>query len=268
MSETPTIEKPEIEDLEKDDNVDPASESTEAPKQLARRKKTGSKVEQQNAELQDQKQSEAEAEREREIETARLELDKLEPRTVPVRWMVGKTPEHGGNEKQYSIYVQDKLPWMPRQQFFSLVARTFSQAIKSSGGNVGNMADVFGGEGGSLVERGRRLTERDLTDASQFMALAFELIGYSADFLIDCYVILLSVPRNEREWARMRFSEPWDPDADKWGLKDEHHEQIIQTFIDQNYEEIRRFFVETIPDLGRRIALHEKSKDRASKSDQ
>jgi len=269
MSETPTIEKPETEEPEKGDNIGgPAPEAEEAEAK-PRRKKTTSKVDEQNADLAAQKQAEAEHEREQEIERAREELDKLEPRTVPVRWMVGKTPEHGGNEKQYSIYVQDKLPWMPRQQFFSLVARTFSQAIKASGGNVGGMADVFGSqEGGSLIERGRRLSERDLTDASQFMALAFELIGYSADFLIDCYVILLSVPRSEREWARMRFSEPWEPEADKWGLKDEDHELIIQTFIDQNYEEIRRFFVETIPTLGRRIALHEKSQDRASRSDQ
>ena len=55
------------------------------------------------------------------------------------------------------------------------------------------------------------------------MTLAFELIGYSADFLIDCYVILLDVPRTEREWARMRFSEPWDPDKEKYGLRDEQH---------------------------------------------
>lgn len=256
--QTAELDKPDVMPDEKpDDGAEPVEET---PKR--KRKPSASKVDEQAAEAAEQKQAVAERTREQEIENARKELDKLDPQTKPKRWMIGKAPEHGGTEKQYSIYVQDKLPWMPRQQFFSLVARTFSQAIKASGGNVAGMADVFGDEGGSLMDRGRRLTQRDLTDASQFMTLAFELIGYSADFLIDCYVILLDVPRAEREWARMRFSEPWDPDKEKYGLKDEQHEEIIQTFIDQNYEEIRRFFVVTMPTMGRRIALHEKARDR------
>lgn len=261
-AETAELDKPDVIPADKpepEEGAEPAAEET-TPK--PRRKKAASKVEEQAAEAAEDKKAVDERTREQEIEDARKELDKLDPQTNPVRWMIGKTPEEGGNEKQYSIYVQDKLPWMPRQQFFSLVARTFSQAIKASGGNVAGMGDIFGDEGGSLMDRGRRLTQRDLTDASQFMTLAFELIGYSADFLIDCYVILLDVPRSERDWARMRFSEPWDPKREKYGLKDEQHEEIIQTFIDQNYEEIRRFFVVTLPKMGRRISLHEKATDR------
>jgi hypothetical protein len=268
-AETAELDKPDAIPDEKDqadEALDQASglPPTEAPKPR-RKKPTGSKVDEQAAEAEEQRKAVEERAREQEIEDARKELDKLDPQTKPKRWMIGKTPEEGGTEKQYSIYVQDKLPWMPRQQFFSLVARTFSQAIKASGGNVAGMGDIFGDEsGGSLMDRGRRLTQRDLTDASQFMTLAFELIGYSADFLIDCYVILLDVPRTEREWARMRFSEPWDPKKEKYGLRDEQHEEIIQTFIDQNYEEIRRFFVVTMPAMGRRIALHEKARDRST----
>jgi hypothetical protein len=261
-AETAELDKPDAIPDEKPE-AEGAEPVEEAPKR--RRKPTGSKVEEQAADAEEQQKAVEERTREQEIEDARKELDKLDPQTKPKRWMIGKTPEEGGNEKQYSVYVQDKLPWMPRQQFFSLVARTFSQAIKASGGNVGGMGDIFGDDGGgSLMERGRRLTQRDLTDASQFMTLAFELIGYSADFLIDCYVILLDVPRTEREWARMRFSEPWDPGKEKYGLRDEQHEEIIQTFIDQNYEEIRRFFVVTMPTMGRRIALHEKARDRST----
>lgn len=262
-----TIDKPDVIEGEATEVEPDEPQEETAPKRTGRKPKV-SKAEEQAQDVEAQRAEKAEKEREREIEEAREELDKLEPSNKPVRWMIGKTPEHGGTEKQYSIYVQDKLPWMPRQQFFALVSRTFAQALKASGGNVGGMGDIFGDEGGSLIERGRRLTQRDLTDASQFMALAFELVGYSPDFLIDCYVILLDVPRAERAWAQARFSETWDPEKEKWGLKDEQHEEIIQTFIDQNYEEIRRFFVVTLPAMGRRVALHERSRDRASKSDQ
>jgi hypothetical protein len=260
-----TIDKPDVIEGEASE-VEPEQPVEEEPKR--RRKPATSKVEEQAQDIDEERRKREQQTREKEIEDARAELEKLDPATMPVRWVIGKAPEFGGTEKQYSVYVQDKLPWMPRQQFFALVSRTFAEAIKATGGQVGGMADVFGGDGGSLIERGRRLTQRDLTDASQFMTLAFELMGYSADFLVDCYVILLDVPRAEREWARMRFSEPWNPEAEKYGLKDEDHEKIIQTFIDQNYEEIRRFFVVTLPALGRRVALHEKSRDRESKSDQ
>src|SRR3954471_1707806 len=254
-----TIEKTPVETAPPDD------EQAAAPKQRRAPKAT---VEAQAAQTEQERVQKAQRQREEEMEEARKALDALEPSIAPVRWMIGKTPEFGGNEKQYSIYVQDKLPWMQRQRFFALVSRTFSNALKQSGGDVGGMGDIFGDEGGSLIERGRKLTQRDLTDAAQFMSLAFELVGYSADFLVEVYLILLDVPRAEHEWARMRFSEGWDPEREKWGLKDEDNEKIIQTFIDQNYEEIRRFFVVTLPSMGRRISLHERSKDRESKSDQ
>lgn len=205
------------------------------------------------------------AEREREIEEARAELAKLEPTTEPVRWVIGKPPENGGKETQYSIYIQDKLPWMPRQQFFSLVSRTLAQALKASGESA-SLGDMFSGDLNSLREYGQRLSQRDFTDAAQFMTLLLELIGYSPDFMVDAYLILLDVPRGERGWARIRFSEPWRPEKDQWGLKDEDHEKIITTFIDQNYEEVRSFFVEKLPAIGRRVALHERATPRNEKA--
>jgi hypothetical protein len=250
------------------DKTNEAPTVEEADEQQTKRRRAPKQtVEEQAALVERERVERAERQNEERLEEARKALEALEPASTPVRWMIGKTPEFGGNEKQYSIYVQDKLPWMQRQRFFALVSRTFSQALKQSGGDVGGMGDIFGEEGGSLVERGRKLTQRDLTDASQFMSLAFELVGYSADFLVECYLILLDVPRPEHEWARMRFAEGWDPEREKWGLKDEDNQKIIETFIDQNYEEIRSFFVQTLPALGRRMSLHEKSRDRESKSD-
>lgn len=207
-------------------------------------------------------EEEEERKREEALEKAQKELEALDPQTKAKRWMIGKPPEYGGGERDYAIYVQEKLPWMARQKFFSLVGRTMATAIKASGGDVGGMSDVFGDDGGSLIERGRRLTSRDFSDASSFMALAFELVGYAPNFLSECYCIWLNVPRLDRDWARERFNEPWNPEADDWGLKDEDHEEIINTFIDQNYEEIRRFFAEVLPRMAKRISLHERGVDR------
>lgn len=227
-----------------------------------------SKVEQQARDAAQAEQGEVEKSREEEVAEAREALEALDPTSEPIRWVIGKPPEHGGTTKQFSVYVQDTMPWMPRQRFFALVGATMSKAIRASGGEVANMADVFGGDGGgSLIERGRRLTQRDFADATSFMALAFELVAYSPDFLLDCYCIWLDVQRDERGWAKLRFNERWDPENDQWGLKDDDHEKLCQAFIDQNYEDIRRFFVVTLPALGKRVALHEKSKDRDASKD-
>lgn len=213
-----------------------------------------------------EKREQTEEERQEDIEEAAAELRKLEPIDEPISWTIGQPLEMDGNKDTYSIYLQDKLNWMPRQKFFALVTKTMSNAIKEAGSDASQMAEVFGGEG-SIIERGRRLSQRDFTDAASFFTLAMELVSYSPQFLVDCYVIWLEVPRDERRWARDRFSEPWNPAKGQWGLKDEDHEKLIATFIDQNYEDIRRFFVVTLPGIARRVSLHEKSKDRKSKSD-
>lgn len=200
--------------------------------------------------------------RRREAEEAEAALEALDPSTDARRWVIGKPPQEGGKDTQYSVYIQRPMAWMPRQRFFALLGKTMSQAIRATGGSVGGMSDIFGDEGGSLVERGRRLSQRDFQDASSFFSLAMELIGYSPDFLLESYILWLDVPRTERTWAKTILDMPYCPEEDKWGLREGEHLEIIQTFIDQNYEDIRRFFIETLPDLGRRVALHEKSKIR------
>jgi hypothetical protein len=268
MAAASSIDKTTDETPEQDLVVDEPVSTDAIDKVSKRSTKRGgkSKVEEQAEDVSaaDQAAKNEAEERERDMEEARKQLEALAPSTEPRRWIVGKTPEHGGTEKQYSVYVQDKLAWMPRQSFFALLSRTLSDAIKSSGGTFGGLEDVLGEDAGSLIERGRRFTQRDMTDAIQFISLFLELIGYSDEFMVKAYMIILDVPRGERDWARERFSEAWDPDNGRYGLKDEDHEEIIKTFIDQNYEEVRRFFAVTLPGIGRRVALHERSRDRTA----
>jgi hypothetical protein len=231
-------------------------------------------VEEHNKQTEAEREKREQSEREQQMQQARDELEKLEPSDPEVRWVIGKPPQEGGKETEYSVYVQRKLDWLPKQRFFALVARSMSKAIKSTGGEVGGLSDVFGNEDeASLVERGRRLTQRDFKDAASFFALAMELVAETPDFLVDCYMIWLNVParRGERAWAREVLQQPWRPEEDIWGLKDEDHEKLINTFIDQNYEDIRAFFVEKVPAMGKRVMLHERSKlrkARRSESDQ
>src|SRR5574339_119165 len=100
-------------------------------------------TEKHNAEVQAEWEKEEQERQEKEIEEARADLEKLAPQTGAHRWVIGKGPEHGGNQNDYRVFVQEKLPWIPRGKFFALVSRTMSDAIKVSGGDIGGMADVF-----------------------------------------------------------------------------------------------------------------------------
>jgi hypothetical protein len=140
-----------------------------------------------------------------------------------------------------------------------------AQAIKVTGGSVLGMDDIFGAGGGSLIERGRRLSTQDFADASQFFALAMELVGYNADFLGEFYAIVLEVPYGERPWFKDVIEQPYRPSDDKWGLSEDSGVQMIEIFIDQNYEDIRRFFVEKLPRIAQRAQQREQ--DRKAKSD-
>jgi hypothetical protein len=63
------------------------------------------------------------------------------------------------------------------------------------------------------------------------------------------------------------FEQRWDPDRGLYGLRDEDHEEIIERFIDQNYEELRGFFTRTLPRFAARVAEREKERaDRVSTS--
>jgi hypothetical protein len=135
-----------------------------------------------------------------------------------------------------------------------------SKAIRATGGEVAGMGDVFGEGGGTIRERAARLTQRDFQDASQFAAMAMELSAYVPDLLLECYCIWLQVPTGERPWAKLVFEQPWDPENNKWGLKDEEHRVVIGAFVDQNYEELRGFFTEDLPSIARRVVLNEKAR--------
>jgi hypothetical protein len=209
-------------------------------------------------------------------------LDDLEPGSQPSwldkpvdslvdirRWVIGKPPEEGGKNTEYSVYVQQPLGWMARSRFFSIMTAALSKAIRATGGEVAGMGDIFGEGGGTIRERGQKLMARDWADASQFMAMAMELSAYVPDLLLECYCVWLQVPIGERAWAKLVFEQPWDPEHNKWGLRDEEHRIVIGTFIDQNYEELRGFFTEDLPAMARRVVVNERARvARESESDQ
>lgn len=196
-------------------------------------------------------------------------LDILESKIDPHRWVIGKPPENGGTEDEFSIYYQRPLGYMARMRFFALVSNTIADAIKSGGSINFGGSDIFGQSGGSIRQRAAQLSTEDFADAASFMALAMQLISYAPEFLMDCYIIWLDVPPAERQWAKLVMEQSRDPERNKWGLTEDDGLEMIEIFIDQNYDDIRDFFGVKLPRLVQRVREREQArKARESESAQ
>lgn len=186
-------------------------------------------------------------------------LEILEPKADPRVWIIGKPPEKGGEEDEWSRYVQSPLGYMARMRFFALVSGTVAKAMKEGGGISLSGADFLtAGDSGSLRDRAEQLRSEDFSDAGSFMALALQLMSEAPDFLIDCYAIWLDVPTIERNWFKRVLNQSYDPERNRWGITDDQGFEMVEVFIDQNYKDIREFFSGKLPALAKRVQARER----------
>lgn len=136
-------------------------------------------------------------------------------------------------------YVQAPLKYFRKMEFFGLVGRTIDEAMSGEDGLTVN--SIFGANTPTSVGE---LAASDFGDLDSFLALVAKIANYAPDFLKDCYVIWLDVPKRERVWAREALD----------NLEDEAGLAIIETFIDQNWDSIERFFTERIRSVANRVS--------------
>lgn len=190
------------------------------------------------------------------------QIETLVPHTGSKLWMIGKPPEHGGEEGEWETYTQSKLGFIEMQMFFAICSRALLKAIKEGGeGALSELTGMMGG--GDIRAMSRQLQQQDFNEAANFMSMAFSLISYVPDFLSDCYILWLRVPEHQQYWFRREIKKPYNPDSDQYGLTRTDGREMIERFLDQNYEEIRDFFVSEIPNLAKRVRkLDEETKKK------
>ena len=145
-------------------------------------------------------------------------------------------------------YVQKPLSFVGKIQFLSYVGEVLDKAM--SGANKLQLGSLF-----DVPVRGEVLTAQDFSDAETFVQAVGKLLIYAPDFLSKSYCIWLRIPEYERDWAVQAMEE---------NLSDEDGWDIIETFIDQNWETLQGFFSEKLPSLSKRL----QARYRASQSDQ
>lgn len=186
------------------------------------------------AEDTDQKPMERPQQEEQEKEDV---LDTLIPKAAPREWTIGK-------DEFERKYMQKPLSFVAKMQWFALVGEVLDKAM--SGDNALTIGNLFSGP----TARGTgALSMEDFRDADTFVQAVGKLVAFSPSFLMQSYCIWLNVPTYERDLVQDLMAQP----EAEGGLSDEDGFEIIETFIDQNYEALERFFREKVPQLQKRI---------------
>jgi hypothetical protein len=177
-----------------------------------------------------------EAKKEEEVDV----LDILKPKVSPKEWEVGPPDKEGERRK----YVQAPLSFFAKMEFFSLVGEVIDKAL--SGDDALRIGSLFEGP---QIDASGVFAVSDFSNAEMFFQAVGKLLVYAPDFLEKSYCIWLGVPEIERPWAIAAMREP----VDRGGLSDKDGVEIVEIFIDQNWEAIERFFREEIGSLRSRI---------------
>jgi hypothetical protein len=111
----------------------------------------------------------------------------------------------------------------------------------------------------STPTRGGLFRIEDFRDADMFVQAISKLLSAAPDFLIRSYLIWLNVPDYDRDVVAEMMTLP----PDEGGLSDEQGIEIIEVFLDQNYEALADFFGRRLSQLQARVT--KLNKDRESR---
>lgn len=142
-------------------------------------------------------------------DSVKNELDVLEPPVENRNWTF--TDINGVTQ----TYIQKPLSFFGKVEFFSLVGDTIDSL--SDEGKPLNVTELFGAS----------------ANMDSLIAVVSRVASHAPEALKEAYCIFLSVPRNERVWAKARMDEE---------LTDDQGMEILEIFVDQNADDLRSFF--------------------------
>lgn len=176
-------------------------------------------------------------------------VDVLVPKKEPKQWTIGR----GDYQK---VLVQRPLSFIAKMQWFSLIGEVLDKAMSGDDRlSINNLFSAPQGRGGSL-------TMEDFRDADTFVQAVGKLLVHAPDFLTKSYCIWLAVPDYDREFVKQIMELP----PEEGGLTDDQGMEIIEVFIDQNYEALDSFFREKIVGLANRVQARQKERAESRQS--
>jgi hypothetical protein len=162
-------------------------------------------------------------------------VEVLESSVAPVVYVIPESVPEDADEDfpEQQIYTQKELSFFGKIDFFATMAKAIEQAMKE-GVSISELLDM------PDREEGADFDIEDFAEADAFVKAIMQLVGYSPELLLNLYCVILAVPRSERKETKEVF---------EVYVSDDQGFQIIETFIDQNWDVMVGFFKERITPL-------------------
>jgi hypothetical protein len=157
-----------------------------------------------------------------------------------------------GGEEHIQVYAQKPLSFFGKMELFSLLGSAVDKALKDGDVSVSDLFDR------PQVRDLSSISANEVKEADLFVKAVAKLVEFAPDFLKDLYCVILAIPKGEREYAKMLMEAP----EDEGGLSDDEGIDILNTFIDQNWEAMVDFFGKKIMPLAQKVSS--KAQDTAS----
>lgn len=141
-----------------------------------------------------------------------------------------------GEGENRLVLVQKPLTFFGKIEFFSVVGKAV-QKILIDGGSLSEILDTPDYDPTKPIQS-------QVTDADVFVKALSKIIESAPELLSDLYLVILNVPKNQREYYALRLEE----------LSDDQGMQILDVFIDQNWEVMVSFFTEKMLPLFKKIS--------------
>lgn len=134
------------------------------------------------------------------------------------------------------VLVQKPLTFFGKIEFFSVVGKAV-QEILIDGGSLSELLETPDYDPSVPLAS-------NVTDADVVVKALSKIVANGPELLKDLYLVILHVPKGQRDYYSLRLEE----------LTDEQGMQIIDTFVDQNWEVMVSFFTERMLPLFSKIS--------------
>lgn len=134
-------------------------------------------------------------------------------------------------------FEQRPLTFFGKMDFFSVMGRALDMAM--SGPDGISISDIM-----DMPE-----TATELREADVFIRGVAKLASYSPEIIGDIFCVALAVPRGQRVFIKGLMELP----EEAGGVSDEVGMDILETFVDQNWDVLVSFFTERVAQLGKKI---------------
>ena len=136
------------------------------------------------------------------------------------------------------VLVQRPLTFFGKLEFFSVVGKAIESAL-GDGVSIAELLEVPDRQAGAP------LSAETFKEADTFAKAVANLIQYVPEILLDLYCVVFAVPRHEREYVKMRMEHE---------LTDEQGFQVLDRFLDQNWDVLTSFFTDRILPLVSKVS--------------